>query len=577
MNKLSQNRSRLFTIAGAAAILASVPLGAGAEAAAQAPKADAAIAQMLSAKAVPGSCAVIARLDGDLTPARQARLAALGADVTRHLGFIHSAALTLPRRSLAKLAALPFVTHLSYDGEVKKSDAFTDASSGAAYVRQQYGLTGQGVGVAVIDSGSRIVMDLMNPKTGSSRISAQKNFVPGTVDYTDWCGHGTHVSGIIAGNGAASTGRLFTSTFNGIAPQASLINARVLDAYGAGTVSSVLAGIQWVVANKNIYNIRVMNLSLGHAVSESYTTDPLCQAVEAAWKAGIVVVCAAGNNGRAAAYSAAGAANEGWGTAYGSIQSPGNDPYVITVGATKSMDGVRGDDRIATYSSRGPSAIDFVMKPDIIAPGNHVVSLYAFNTALYAWNSATGNGLPVNTYENTAMTSASNDYFVLSGTSMASPVVAGAAALMLQAQPGLTPDTVKARLMVSADKWLDAGTNPDPYTYGAGYLDIPAALASTVTPTQSALSPTLTLTGSTVTIKPGPLSGTSLWGSKAISGVSAVYGSRAISGVSTVYGSKTISGVNTIFSSASVAASKSLCGSSFNAGVDLSSVALNGE
>ena len=296
---------------------------------------------------------MIARLDGDLTPARQSRLAALGADVTRHLGFIHSVALSLPERSLGKLAALPFISHLSYDGEVKKSDAFTDGSSGAAYARQQYGLTGQGVGVAVLDSGSRIVMDLMNSGNSASRLSAQMNFVPGTVDYTDWCGHGTHVSGIIAGNGAASTGSLFSYTFKGVAPQANLINARVLDAAGGGTVSSVLAGIQWVIDNKSNYNIRVANLSLGHPVSESYKTDPLCQAVEAAWKAGIVVVCAAGNNGRATAYNTAGAPNEGWGTAYGSIQSPGNDPYVITVGATKNMDGVRGDDRIATYSSRG--------------------------------------------------------------------------------------------------------------------------------------------------------------------------------------------------------------------------------
>ena len=135
---------------------------------------------------------------------------------------------------------------------------------------------------------------------------------------------------------------------------AGLINVRVLDANGQGSLSNVLAGIQWVVANQSTDNIRVLNLSLGHPVSESYTTDPLCQAVEPAWKAGIVVVCAAGNNGRTNLVSVPGAANEGWGTAYGSIQSPANDPHVITVGATKSMDGAKADDKIATYSGRAP-------------------------------------------------------------------------------------------------------------------------------------------------------------------------------------------------------------------------------
>ena len=156
----------------------------------------------------------------------------------------------------------------------------------------------------------------------------------------------------------------------------------MLDGNGQGSVSTVVAGIQWVVSNKAKYNIRVLNLSLGHPVGESYTTDPSCQAVEAAWKAGIVVVCAAGNEGRASATNTAGAANEGWGTAYGSITSPGNDPYVITVGATKSMDGNRADDKIATYSSRGPSRLDLVLKPDLVAPGNHVISLDAGGSTL---------------------------------------------------------------------------------------------------------------------------------------------------------------------------------------------------
>ncbi len=566
----------IVMVSAAAAVLSAAPLAAAASAPQRQTKTDAQVGQMLSAKPAHGTCAVIAKVDGELSAAQQAKLTALGADITRHLGFIHSVALTLPAHNLPKLAALPFITHLSYDGAVKKCDLFTVASSGAGVTYQQYALTGVGVGVAVLDSGIRSCQDLQDPATGLNRIRTGVCFVtPNDYICDDRCGHGTHVAGIIAGNGAASTGYQYTKTFYGIARRANLINARVLDQNGQGSVDSVLAGLQWVIANKNAYNIRVINLSLGHPVGESYTTDPLCQAVEAAWKAGIVVVCAAGNDGRAHTAKSSGAANEGWGGAYGSIQSPANDPYVITVGATKSMDGNRADDRIATYSSRGPSRLDFVLKPDIIAPGNRVVSLYSFGSSLYQWNTANGDGLPMDSYENINTNTASAQYFVLSGTSMAAPVVSGAAALMLQANPSLTPDTVKARLMTSADKWTDPRGNADPCTYGAGYLDIPAALASTVTPTRYALSPQLSVINGTICVNTNIIGSTSVWGSKAVSGVSTVYGSKAVSGVSTIAMSKAVSGVNTIYSS-SVWSDKSICGSS-TAAVDLSSVALSGE
>ncbi len=573
-------KSKIVVVSAAAALLGTASLAAAAgtpqghPAQGHSGKTDAQVGQMLAAKPAGGACAVIAKVDGDLSDAQQAKLAAIGADVTRHLGFIHSVALTLPAHNLSRLAALPFISHLSYDGAVKKCDLFTVASSGAGAAYQQYGLTGQGVGVAVLDSGILGCADL-DDSSGNSRIRAAQCFVPNTQDSTDLCGHGTHVSGIIAGNGEDSTGSQYTKTFYGIARKANLINARVLDQNGQGSVSSVLAGLQWVVANKTAYNIRVINLSLGHPIGESYTTDPLCQAVEAAWKAGIVVVCAAGNNGRTNPTSTSGAANEGWGTAYGSIQSPANDPYVITVGATKSMDGNRADDRIATYSSRGPSRLDFVMKPDIIAPGNRVISLLAYGATLFTWGPGVGDGLRISAYENTTYGGTSRDYFVLSGTSMATPVVAGAAALMLQANPNLTPDTVKARLMTSADKWLDPSGNADPCTYGAGYLDIPAALASTIAPTQSALSPQLSVVNGAIVVNTNVIGSTSIWGSRAVSGVSTIYGSRAVSGVNTLAMSRAVSGVNTIYSS-SVWSDRTVCGSS-TAAVDLSSVVLNGE
>ena len=426
----------------------------------EAAKSDTTIAQAITQAGKGGKTAgttqVIVKYDGDLTDARRAELKALGAVIYQDLSIVHSVALRLPTANLSRLADLSFVTHLSSDGAVKKCDLFTVGSSLADVAAQKYGVTGAGVGVAVIDSGVRPSDDI------SGREPVETSMIPGNYNPDDLCGHGTHVAGIIAGNGADSTGSQYTKTFYGVARSANIISLRVLDNQGQGDASTVIAAIQYAVTNKTKYNIRVINLSLGHPVGESYTTDPLCQAAETAWKAGIVVVCAAGNEGRLFTTQTAGQANEGWGHAYGMIQSPGNDPYVITVGATKSMDGNRADDRIATYSSRGPSRLDLILKPDIIAPGNQVVSLYSYGGYLYTWNTNTNSGLPAQFYINTTWTGYSAQYFRLSGTSMASPVVAGAAALMLQANPALTPDMVKARLMASADKWRIRRATPTP-------------------------------------------------------------------------------------------------------------------
>ena len=161
----------------------------------------------------------------------------------------------------------------------------------------------------------------------------------------------------------------FTHTFKGVAPNANIVNLRVLDANGNGQESDVIAAIDEAIALKDKYNIRVINLSLGHPVYESFKLDPLCQAVEAAWKAGITVVVAAGNMGRDNSLGTLG---------YATINSPGNDPYVITVGAMNAKNTPwRSDDKIASYSSKGPTLLDHVVKPDLVAPGNNVVSLLA--------------------------------------------------------------------------------------------------------------------------------------------------------------------------------------------------------
>lgn len=449
---------------------------------------------------------VIVQWRGARTPDRLRRLAGLGARADRPLPLIGADTLRLPTPNLGRLAALPFVRHVSPDLACRKSDGYTVGATGADVAFAQGGLTGAGVAVAVLDSGIQSERaDIAGRTVAAADFTGDAvpdDAVPdGEVagDAGDACGHGTHVAGIIAGDGTGSTGPAFFRTFYGVARGASLVDVRVLDGNGRGTVSGVIRGIGWAVAHKSDYGIGVLNLSLGHPVGESYATDPLCLAVEAAWKSGIVVVCAAGNEGRLRLRPGRGGglagqagANGGWGTNYGSIQSPANDPYVITVGAMKSVDGARADDQIATYSGRGPSRLDFVLKPDLVAPGNRIVSVNANGSYL---GTAFGPVDAVGLSEYSTLTAAPADtYLRLSGTSMAAPVVAGAAALLLESDPTLTPDTVKARLMASADKagYGESGAgDDDPCTYGAGYLDIPAALQSTLVATQPALSPTL--------------------------------------------------------------------------------------
>lgn len=457
-----------------------------------------------------------------------AKLQRLGFHLTRHLPIINGVSGSIRADQLRRVAVLPQVINVSDDMKVGKTDAFTTNSSvvGPAH---SYGILGSGVTVAVLDSGIGYVEDL-----AANSSSASGTRVLGSVDFTgygtkDQCGHGTHVAGIVAGDGFDSSNGGDTQTFTGIAPAANVVNVRVLDSTGTGSVSNVIAGVQWVQKNAKAYGIRVLNVSLGHPVCQSYTKDPLCKAVEAAWKAGIVVVCAAGNDGRANATPLAGAPNGGYGIAYGTIECPGNDPYVITVGATKSIDGNRADDQIATYSSRGPTVGDLVVKPDIIAPGNRVISTEDPGNSYLVKTFGSDVEIPLSTYQGGG-NGYSPHYFCLSGTSMATPVVSGAAALMIELQPQLTPDTVKARLMAGADKWVNPDGTPDVFTYGAGYLNIVGALLSRATTNIYAMSPTVAIKSSTYTVQLTK----SVWDNRAMWGtggnLQTFYGNRAMWG-----------------------------------------------
>ena len=316
--------------------------------------------------------------------------------------------MTVTPSVLAALASNPNVTYISPN---RKNQRFLDLTTSAVNANFAWplGWDGTGVGVAVIDSGIALKHDLTGSNGATSRVVYSESFVTGQTATTDAYGHGTHVAGIIGSSGKDSRGLGFSRSFQGVAPNVRLISLRVLDQNGGGDESSVIAAIERAIALKNTYNIRVINLSLGRPVFESYTLDPLCQAVEAAWKAGIVVVTAAGNYGRDNSMGTKG---------YGTIASPGNDPYVITVGAmnTKGTMGT-ADDTIASYSSKGPTLIDHIVKPDLVAPGNGVISLMAPNSTLAATYPATL--IPTSIYESRGMGMSPN-YFRLSGTSMAS-------------------------------------------------------------------------------------------------------------------------------------------------------------
>jgi serine protease AprX len=439
---------------------------------------------------------VIVQFTGAPTEERHKRLERRGARVQRELRLIQAAVYSIPPAVAEELANEPDVVYVSPDRPVEAMLDFAVPTVGVPYATSG-GWDGAGVGIAVIDSGVSENHDLLSHGGGGlnrSRVVYSESFVPGLINTVDQYGHGTHVAGIAAGNGHSSTGKSYTKTFRGIAPRAHVINLRVLDSNGSGTDSAVIAAIDRAIQLKNQYNIRVINISLGRPVFESYKKDPLCQAVERAWSQGIVVVVAAGNEGR----------NGSQGTdGYATITSPGNDPLVITVGAMKSMQTEsRADDLMASYSSKGPTLLDHVVKPDLVAPGNRVISLLAFRSVIASKSSV--NRILSSYYQKNSGKSFSGDYYQLSGTSMAAPMVAGTAAVMLHKDWSLTPDTVKARLMRSATKAFPAAsvavdaatgtsytTQYDLFTVGAGYLDICAALndSSVVHPGGSTASP----------------------------------------------------------------------------------------
>jgi subtilisin family serine protease len=316
------------------------------------------------------------------------------------------------------------------------------------------GVTGLLVTVAVLDTGYWSHPAVDTTAVGLGRVVAQYDAIDDTGDSgalsllglaslgatadTDDSGHGAHVTGIMLNTRKTQDGRYF-----GLAPNANLVSVRAFDADGRGTYSSVIRGIDWIVRNKDVHRIGVLNLSFGATPRSYYWDDPLNRAVMKAWQAGIAVVASAGNGGPVPQ----------------SITVPGNVPYVITVGAMTDnfTPADPADDRLASFSAAGPTYEGFV-KPEVVAPGGHIWSLMPTHARIAQEHPS---------YRN------DGDFFTMSGTSQAAAVVSGVVALMLQAEPGLTPDAVKCKLVASARAALDPTGNKaySVFQQGAGLIN----------------------------------------------------------------------------------------------------------
>jgi serine protease AprX len=361
----------------------------------------------------------------------------LGGHVTLELPIVDGFAAVVPVADVRSLLTDPSVGGVSPNASLRMASTNTTTYDAldpelawrkAIRVNQVGGLTGDGVTVAMLDTGVSQVADL------GDRVVARVDFTPGGAGF-DTYGHGTHLAGIIGGDGAASGGK-----WRGVAPGARIVSVKVADADGSTDVSVVIAALQWIVTHRDVYGIRVLNVAFGTNGVQPYALDPLDAAVERAWAAGITVVVSAGNRGSQSS----------------TISKPGDDPYVITVGAA-DLNGTseRSDDEVAPFSSRGPT-VDGFQKPDVVAPGMSIVSTRSVGSTIDQQHPA-------------AVVDGS--YFKGTGTSQATAVVSGIAALMYEANPSLTPNAVKAIVMGTAYKTTAYRTGG-----GAGLVDAAGAV-----------------------------------------------------------------------------------------------------
>lgn len=333
--------------------------------------------------------------------------------------------------------------------ESNDEDFYYNSAAGVAALHLQ-GITGKGITVAVVDSGLWEHDALVNDTTGRNRVLARYDALTDTLnsEVVDESGHGTHMSSIIAHSGKTTRSGGPAGSYKGVAPDVNLVAVKVLDRQGLAHLLEIVRAIQWVVDNREKYDIRILNLSFAQTPRWPYWEDPVNQAVMQAWKAGITVVAAAGNEGPGVE----------------TIGSPGNVPAIITVGAVTDSwtPDNRDDDYIPDFSSRGPTPSGHV-KPDIVSLGGHMTGLIRPESAL-----------ALEQPEDMLRTGE----FVSTGSSQATALVSGIVALLLQLEPGLTPDDVKCMLITSAEPAInsDGLLAYSPFQQGHGYVTASRAL-----------------------------------------------------------------------------------------------------
>ncbi len=371
-----------------------------------------ALAGAAPARASQGSTRAVV-VQAESVEAAIAAVGAVGGRVDESLPIISGAAAHVTNAGIVALGEMPAV-QVTPDAVLHPTAATFDASSVDTQISAlDPGVgwspnTGHGVGVALVDTGVADTLDLHSPRLVRSPDFSGEN------DGIDHYGHGTFMAGLIAGDGTASAGN--QPRHFGVAPGATLVSVKVADASGASSLSRVIAGIGWVVANRDVYDIGVLNLSLGLDTPVPYIANPLDAAAEAAWASGITVVTAAGNSGA------------------DNVTAPGDDPYLISVGATDTAGTpTTRDDTVPVWSSR--ERFRGYAKPEVVAPGVSVVSLRA-------------PGSTVDTQHPDARVG--NDYFRGTGTSMSTALVSGAAAALLEHHRDATPDDVKGALVDTA-------------------------------------------------------------------------------------------------------------------------------
>jgi serine protease AprX len=373
----------------------------------------------------------------------RAAITRLGGTVEQDLPLIDGVSARVPAAKLRDLSHVPGVRAVTANRVGQLAATTFDASAVAsAFVRStgassawSAGNRGKGVGVAIIDTGVSDMPDFAGRLVHGPDLSGE-----GTV--IDSYGHGTVMAGLVGGDGTDSASRV-GGAFTGIAPESTLVAVKVAGRNGAADVSTLLQAFHWVSAYKDQFNIRVLSLSWGVNSTQNPSVDPIDYAVERLWKQGIVVVVAAGNSGPQA----------------GTILKPGDDPTVITVGGYDDKgDSDLSNDSMPSWTSRGPTA-QGLTKPDVVAPGRLLVAQRSYGSQIEA------------DYPKALF---APSYIRGSGSSQATAVAAGAAALLVAARPTLTPDQVKALFKATARPLSGTDAN----TQGAGRLALSAALTA---------------------------------------------------------------------------------------------------